>query len=100
MRDLDGRAAPSERRANPADRQVFKDSFLMASRAAADHLTAAGAEALAGIAADRLWLRPAGLLSGAAAATALAPGLSLPLAASRLALPLVATLCRLPDGRV
>jgi hypothetical protein len=47
------------------DRPVFKDSFPMAS-SAADHLTAAGAnafQALAGIAADRLWLRPAGLLS-------------------------------------
>ncbi len=72
----------------------------MASRAAADHLTAAGAEALAGIAADRLWLRPAGLLSGAAAATALAEGLALPLAASGLAFPLVEMLGRWPDGGV
>src|SRR5260221_4450098 len=52
------------------------------------------------MAADRLWLRPAGLLSGAAAATALAEGLALPLAAAGLAFPLVEILGRWPDGGV
>jgi len=99
MLDLDGRAARSELLSS-VDRQVFEDSLLMASRAAADHLTAAGAKALAGIAADHLWLRPAGLLSGAAGATALAEGLAVPLAASGLAFPLAEILGRRPDGGV
>ena len=75
----------------------------MPSRAAADHLTAAGAgalQALTGIAADRLWLRPAGLLSGGAAAIAVAAGLALPLAASGLAFSLVEILGRRSDEDV
>ncbi|HET7594938.1 MAG TPA: dihydropteroate synthase [Stellaceae bacterium] len=75
----------------------------MASSAAANHTAAAGAEALhtmAGIAADRLWLRPAGLLSGAPAAAAVAAGLALPLAGAGLAFSLVEILVRRPEDDV
>jgi dihydropteroate synthase len=87
-------------RSRSVDGLAFKDSFLMAPRAAADHLIGAGTKALEGIAADHLWLRPAGLLSGAAAAAAVADGLAMPLATSGLAFPLVEILGRRSDGGV
>jgi dihydropteroate synthase len=102
MLDLDGRAVPFEGRASRRS-AVFKDGFLMASRAVADHLAATGAtalQALTGIAADRLWLRPAGLLSGTAAAMAVGEGLAVPLAASGLAFSLVEVVGRQPDEGV
>ena len=71
----------------------------MASRAA-DHLATAAAEplkALAGIAPQHLWLRPAGLLSGAPAKAAIAGGLALPLGGGGLAFSLVEILGRRPD---
>ena len=74
----------------------------MASRAA-DHLTAAGMtalQALADVAPEHLWLRPAGLLSGAAAALAVAEGQALPLATSGLAFSQVEILGRGPDETV
>jgi dihydropteroate synthase len=75
----------------------------MASRAAADHPAAAGAEplrALADIAPQQIWLRPAGLMSGAPAEVAIAAGLALPLARAGLAFSLAEILGRRPDEGV
>ena len=72
----------------------------MPSSDAADPLLPAVAEALAGMAAERLWLRPTGLLSRAAAAAAIAAGSVLPLAGGGLAFSLVEILGRRPDGDV
>ncbi|HEX6843461.1 MAG TPA: dihydropteroate synthase [Stellaceae bacterium] len=75
----------------------------MASRAAADHLAKADAEplkALANIAPQHIWLRPAGLMSGAAAEAAIAAGMALPLVAAGLAFPLVEVLGRRADESV
>jgi dihydropteroate synthase len=75
----------------------------MASRAAVDHLATAGAEpltALADIAPQHIWLRPAGLMSGAPAEAASAAGLALPLAAGGLAFSLVEILGRRADDSV
>src|SRR6185312_13692700 len=75
----------------------------MASRAAADHLARAAAEplaALADVAPQHVWLRPAGLMSGAPAAAAIAAGLALPLAGAGLAFPVVEILGRRPDDGI
>jgi dihydropteroate synthase len=70
---------------------------------AGDDLTAAGMaalRALADVAPEHLWLRPAGLLSGAAAAMAVVAGQAAPLATSGLAFSLVEILGRGPDETV
>jgi dihydropteroate synthase len=75
----------------------------MASRAAADHLATAGAEpltALADVAPQHIWLRPAGLMSGVPAEAAIAAGLALPLAGAGLAFSLVEILGRRADDSV
>jgi dihydropteroate synthase len=75
----------------------------MASRAAADHLAAAGAEplkALARLVPEHLWLRPAGLMSGAAAEAAIAARLALPLAAAGLAFSVAEILGRRADQSI
>jgi dihydropteroate synthase len=57
-------------------------------------------DALTGVAPERMWLRPVGLLTGAAAEAARAEGLALPLAASGLAFPLIEVLGRRSGGEV
>jgi dihydropteroate synthase len=52
------------------------------------------------VAADRLWLRPLGLICGSAAAAAIASGLARPLAGADLAFTLVAALGLGSDGRL
>jgi len=74
----------------------------MASRAV-DHRAPAGAEPLNAwpdIAPQHIWLRPAGLLSGAPGEAAIGAGAALPLAATRLAFSLVEVLGRRSDEGV
>jgi len=59
-----------------------------------------GWEPLAGIASDRLWLRPLGLTSGRAAAQAVACGHARPLAGAGLAFTLLAATGLTPDRRL
>lgn len=67
---------------------------------AADPSYAGGLDGLTDAAPERLWLRPTGLLTGAAAAAALSERQALPLVGGPLAFSLVEILARRPSGAV
>src|SRR5205823_6453695 len=73
---------------NPQARCTVIDAMFVEERRAMK----LGWSALDGVSADRLWLRPSGLISGRAAAEAIASGHARPLTGSGLAFSLVAVL--------
>jgi dihydropteroate synthase len=78
-------AAPTS---HPTDRRAIQPTYV------------GSLDALAETAAASLWLRPTGLLTGSAAAAAIAAGDALPLAGGPLAFALVEILARRPSGEI